>query len=138
MAYVGALDQGTSSTRFVIFDQKGQITASAQEEHEQIYPRPGWVEQRAEEIWSNSVRVMQTAMARANLEAKDLASIGITNQRETTVVWDKETGEPVHNAVVWNCGRTSGIVREMQAKLGGVDALREITGYVFFKKNNFE
>ena len=134
MAYVGALDQGTSSTRFVIFDQKGQITASAQEEHEQIYPRPGWVEQRAEEIWSNSVRVMQTAMARANLEAKDLASIGITNQRETTVVWDKETGEPVHNAVVWNCGRTSGIVREMQAKLGGVDALREITGYVFFKK----
>lgn len=128
MAYVGALDQGTSSTRFVIFDQKGQIIASAQEEHEQIYPRPGWVEQRAEEIWSNSVRVMQTAMARANLEAKDLASIGITNQRETTVVWDKETGEPVHNAVVWNCGRTSGIVREMQAKLGGVDALREITG----------
>jgi glycerol kinase len=127
-SYVGALDQGTSSTRFVIFNQNGDVVSSSQMEHKQIYPKPGWVEHDAEEIWLNCVDVITASMAKANLNSKDVASIGITNQRETTVVWDKSTGKPLHNAVVWNCGRTSEIVSEFQSRLGGVDALREITG----------
>ena len=126
--FVGALDQGTSSTRFVIFDEQGEIVTSAQREHKQIYPKPGWVEHKAEEIWQNSVNVIADAMQQADLTPDDVSSIGITNQRETTVVWDKNTGKPLHNAVVWNCGRTSDIVSDFQERLGGVDALREITG----------
>uniref|UniRef100_A0A7S4IS18 glycerol kinase n=1 Tax=Odontella aurita TaxID=265563 RepID=A0A7S4IS18_9STRA len=126
--FVGSLDQGTSSTRFVVVDQGGEIVASAQKEHKQYYPKPGWVEHDANEIWYNSAEVIEKAMDDAGLGSKDIASIGITNQRETTVVWDKATGEPLHNAVVWNCARTSGIVSDLQLQLGGKDALREKTG----------
>lgn len=126
--YVGALDQGTSSTRFVLFDQKGEVVALSQKEHTQYYPQPGWVEHNAEEIFQNSVGCITDAMKQAKLKAEDVSSIGITNQRETTVVWDKMTGEPLHNAIVWNCVRTSDIVSEFQSKCGGVDGLREKTG----------
>ena len=126
--YVGALDQGTSSTRFVIFDQSGEVVALSQKEHTQYYPQPGWVEHKAEEIFQNSVDCIADAMKKAKLKAEDVSSIGITNQRETTVVWDKVTGEPLYNAIVWNCVRTSGIVSEFQCKCGGVDGLREKTG----------
>jgi glycerol kinase len=127
-SYVGSLDQGTSSTRFVIFDKSGEIVSLSQKEHKQHYPKPGWVEHDAEEIWENSESCIEEAMKQANLEAKDISSIGITNQRETTVVWDKNTGEPLYNAVVWNCVRTSGIVSDFQSRHGGVDGLREKTG----------
>lgn len=126
--YVGALDQGTSSTRFLILDKEGRCVGSAQKEHTQHYPQTGWVEHDAEEIWSNSVELIAEAMASAGLDASDVATIGITNQRETTVVWDKSTGKPLHRAVVWNCGRTAGIVSEFQKRLGGQDALRYKTG----------
>src|SRR5690349_1535379 len=99
--YIGAIDQGTTSTRFIIFDRKGSMVACAQEEHEQIYPQPGWVEHDAEEIWRRTQGVIAEAMKQARLQARDLAAVGITNQRETTVVWNKKSGKPVHNAIVW-------------------------------------
>lgn len=129
--FVGALDQGTSSTRFVVFDKKGQVVSSVQKEHQQFYPQPGWVQHDPNEIWDNSAQVMAETMEKAGIGPKDVASIGITNQRETTVVWDKTTGEPLHPAIVWNDSRTHEIVSEYQSRLGGADALREITGYVF-------
>ena len=104
--YIGAIDQGTTSTRFIVFDRSGRIVASAQKEHEQIYPRPGWVEHDAEEIWRRTLQVIEAAMAERALRAKDFAAIGITNQRETTVLWDRKTGEPVANAIVWQDTRT--------------------------------
>src|ERR1051326_1311924 len=103
--YIGAIDQGTTSTRFIIFDGQGRAVASAQKEHRQIYPQPGWVEHDAEEIWQRTQQVIAEAMAQAGLKAADLhpalAAIGITNQRETTVVWERKTGRPVANAIVW-------------------------------------
>src|ERR1700761_2595836 len=95
--YIGALDQGTTSTRFMIFDRAGRIAAAAQKEHEQIYPQPGWVEHSPEEIRRRTEDVIALAMQRANLAASDLAAIGITNQRETTVLWDRHTGQAAHN-----------------------------------------
>src|SRR5215471_17090837 len=92
--YIGAIDQGTTSTRFIVFERSGRIVAISQKEHEQIYPRPGWVEHNAEEIWHNTRAVIADAMAKANLRPRDLAAIGITNQRETTVVWNRKTGKP--------------------------------------------
>ena len=126
-AYVGALDQGTSSTRFMIFDHGGQVVAIDQREHEQIYPRPGWVEHDPLEIWSRCRTVIRGALDKAGITSRDLAAVGITNQRETTVVWDRTTGQPVSNAIVWQDTRTDAIVREL-ARDGGQDRLRATVG----------
>ncbi|MDR1827465.1 MAG: glycerol kinase GlpK [Methylobacteriaceae bacterium] len=125
--YVGAIDQGTTSSRFIVFDRKGAIISVAQKEHEQIYPNPGWVEHNAEEILRNTNEVIGEALAKANLTAKDIVSVGITNQRETTVVWDKKTGKPLYNAIVWQDTRVDPTVAEL-AKDGGQDRLRPKTG----------
>lgn len=105
--YIMALDQGTTSSRCILFDKAGNICSMAQREFEQIYPKPGWVEHNPMEIWSTQYAVMSEAMALVGAKPKDIAGIGITNQRETTIVWDKETGEPVYNAIVWQCRRTA-------------------------------
>src|SRR5271165_271190 len=125
--YVGALDQGTTSTRFMVFDHRGQVVAVDQKEHEQIYPKPGWVEHDANEIWERSQEVIQGALSNASLSASDLAAVGITNQRETTLVWDRNTGEPVHNAIVWQDTRTDQICNELAAE-GGQDRFRAKVG----------
>jgi glycerol kinase len=125
--YVGALDQGTTSTRFMIFDHAGQVVALDQKEHEQIFPKPGWVEHDPAEIWTRCGEVIRGALAKAGLTAKDLAAVGITNQRETTVVWDRGTGKPIHNAIVWQDTRTDTIINEF-AKDGGQDRLRAKVG----------
>ena len=125
--YVGALDQGTTSTRFMIFDHDGHVVAIDQKEHEQIFPKPGWVEHDPLEIWERSVEVTRGALAKAGITAKDLAAVGITNQRETAVVWDRRTGKPIHNAIVWQDTRTDQIVNEF-AKDGGQDRLRAKVG----------
>src|SRR5215831_10689476 len=100
-SYVGAIDQGTSSTRFIVFDGAGKVVVCAQKEHRQIYPQPGWVEHDAEEIWLRTQEVIAEAMQRRGLSPRDLADMGITNQRETTVVWNRQTGKPITNALVW-------------------------------------
>jgi glycerol kinase len=125
--YVGALDQGTTSTRFMVFDHGGQVVAVDQKEHEQIYPRPGWVEHDPKEIWQRCEEVISGALQKAGISATDLAAVGITNQRETTVVWDGRTGEPVFNAIVWQDTRTDQIVNAFAAD-GGQDRLRAKTG----------
>ena len=125
--YVGALDQGTSSTRFVIFDRAGRLIALDQREHRQIYPQPGWVEHDPLEILERSNEVIVAALAKAEIGASDLAAIGITNQRETTVVWDRTTGRPIHNAIVWQDTRTAAIVAELAAS-GGTDRFRASSG----------
>ncbi|HTG42545.1 MAG TPA: glycerol kinase GlpK [Methylomirabilota bacterium] len=125
--YVGALDQGTTSTRFMIFDHSGQVVAIHQKEHEQIYPKPGWVEHDAAEIWSRSQEVITGALDKAKIKATDLAAVGITNQRETTLVWDRKTGKPVHNAIVWQDTRTDTIINDF-ARDGGQDRLRAKVG----------
>ena len=125
--YVGALDQGTTSTRFMIFDHRGQVKGIDQKEHEQIFPKPGWVEHDANEIWTRSQEVTQGALDKAGLSLSDLAAVGITNQRETTVVWDRNTGEPVYNAIVWQDTRTDQICNELAAD-GGQDRFRAKVG----------
>ena len=125
--YVGALDQGTTSTRFMIFDHAGAVVAVDQKEHEQIYPKPGWVEHDPNEIWTRSQEVIKGALAKAGIKAADLAAVGITNQRETTVVWDRKTGKPVYNAIVWQDTRTDKIVEELSAD-GGQDRFRAKVG----------
>jgi len=125
--YVGALDQGTTSTRFMIFDHAGAVVAIDQKEHEQIYPKPGWVEHDANEIWTRSQEVIKGALAKAGITAADLAAVGITNQRETALVWDKTTGTPVFNAIVWQDTRTDVLVNEF-AKEGGQDRFRAKVG----------
>ncbi len=125
--YVGALDQGTTSTRFMIFDHSGNVIAVDQKEHEQIYPKPGWVEHDAMEIWTRSKEVIAGALAKAGIQPSDLAAVGVTNQRETTVIWDKTTGRPVHNAIVWQDTRTDTICNDL-AKDGGQDRFREKVG----------
>lgn len=125
--YVGSIDQGTTSSRFIIFDRKGTVIAVDQKEHEQIFPKPGWVEHNAIEIWRNTMSVVAGALKKAKLSAADLVSVGITNQRETTVLWDKKTGAPLHNAVVWMDTRTDQLVGRYE-KDGGKDRLREKTG----------
>ena len=114
--YIGAIDQGTTSTRFIVFDKDGQIVTVDQREHEQITPKAGWVEHDAKEIWTRTREVIGGALANSELEAGDIAAVGITNQRETTVVWDRETGEPVYNAIVWQDTRTDAIVRELRRR----------------------
>lgn len=125
--YIGAIDQGTTSTRFIVFDRSGRIVASAQEEHRQIYPQPGWVEHDAEEIWRRTESVITKAMQAGKLGPKDLAAIGITNQRETTIVWNKKTGKPIYNAIVWQDTRVSPDVAEFSTH-GGQDRYRSQTG----------
>jgi glycerol kinase len=126
-SYVGALDQGTTSTRFMIFDHGGNVVAIDQKEHEQIYPKPGWVEHDAKEIWTRCQEVTRGALQKAGIQASDLAAVGITNQRETALVWDRTTGEPVYNAIVWQDTRTDQIVNEL-GRDGGQDRLRSKTG----------
>jgi glycerol kinase len=125
--YVGAIDQGTTSTRFMIFDHAGKVVGIDQKEHEQIYPKPGWVEHNPIEIWDRCKDVIAGALAKANLTAEDLAAVGVTNQRETTVVWDKATGEPVYNAIVWQDTRTDTICNKL-AKDGGQNRFRRKVG----------
>jgi len=125
--YVGAIDQGTTGTRFMVFDHGGNVVANAYERHEQIYPKPGWVEHDPVEIWENTKSVMTAALDDAGLAAEDLEAIGITNQRETTVVWDADTGTPVHNALVWQDRRTTDRVEELEEE-GKVGDIRAKTG----------
>lgn len=125
--YLGALDQGTTSTRFIIFDRSGRIVASEQREHQQIYPKPGWVEHDPEEIWRRTQEVVAGAMQQRVLQPSDLAAIGITNQRETTILWERKTGKPVYNAIVWQDTRVADAAAEF-AREGGQDRFRSQTG----------
>ncbi|MBV0925828.1 glycerol kinase GlpK [Halomicroarcula limicola] len=125
--YVASIDQGTTGTRFMVFDHSGQVVANAYEKHEQIYPEPGWVEHDPLEIWENTQEVVQQGLEDGGIEASQLEALGITNQRETTVVWDKETGKPVHNALVWQDRRTTDRVEELQDE-DKVEWIREKTG----------
>src|SRR5271170_6028488 len=126
-SYIGAIDQGTTSSRFIVFDRSGRIVSMAQREHEQIYPKPGWVEHDPEEIWRRTVDVIRDAMEARGLQPENLAAIGITNQRETTVVWHKKSGKPVCNAIVWQDTRVASAVTEFAAH-GGQDRYRTRTG----------
>ena len=125
--YVGAIDQGTTSTRFMVFGRQGEILSSAQLEHRQIFARPGWVEHDALEIWANTGKVIEAALAQAGLGAKDLVAVGITNQRETTVLWDRRSGKPLYNAIVWQDTRVAANVAAME-RHGGQDRFRGKTG----------
>ena len=125
--YLGAIDQGTTSTRFIVFDRSGRVVSVAQKEHEQIFPQAGWVEHNPNEIWLRTQEVISEALAKATLGAQDLAAIGITNQRETTVVWEKATGKPVMNAIVWQDTRVSPDVAHFSSH-GGQDRFRAKTG----------
>ena len=127
--YIMALDQGTTSSRCILFDKAGNICSMAQREFEQIYPKPGWVEHNPMEIWSTQYAVMSEAMALLGAKPNDIAGIGITNQRETTIVWDKETGEPVYNAIVWQCRRTAKDIN-LLVKDGYADVIKAKTGLV--------
>jgi len=125
--YVAAIDQGTTSTRFIVFDHGGNVIAVDQKEHEQIYPKPGWVEHDALEIWERTQDVIAGVLSQAGISASEIAAIGVTNQRETTVLWDKNTGRPVYNAIVWQDTRTDVICAKL-ARSGGQDRFRRKTG----------
>ena len=125
--YIGSIDQGTTSTRFIIFNKGGEIISVGQKEHKQIYPQAGWVEHDSDEIWRNTQEVIGLALGKANLSAKDLAAVGITNQRETTLAWNKVTGKPYYNALVWQDTRVGSELAEL-AKEGGMDRFRAKTG----------
>lgn len=127
--YIMALDAGTTSNRCILFNEKGEMCSVAQKEFTQYYPKPGWVEHDADEIWASQLEVAVKAMANIGASAADIAAIGITNQRETTIVWDKNTGEPVYPAIVWQCRRTSEYCDSLKEK-GLVDSIREKTGLV--------
>ncbi|MCE6999402.1 glycerol kinase GlpK [Saccharothrix sp. S26] len=126
--YVAAIDQGTTSTRCMIFDHSGRVVSVDQKEHEQIFPRAGWVEHDANEIWTNTRQVAAGALAKADLTTADIAAVGITNQRETALVWDRTTGQPVYNAIVWQDTRTDRICQELAALGGGQERYRDKTG----------
>ena len=125
--YAAAIDQGTTSTRFMVFDHEGRVVCYDQKEHEQIYPKPGWVEHDAMEIWERTQSVIRGALEKGKIDPQDIAAIGVTNQRETAVVWDKTTGKPLYNAIVWQDTRTDTIINEF-AKEGGQDRFREKVG----------
>jgi glycerol kinase len=125
--YIGSIDQGTTSSRFIIFNKAGEIISMGQKEHEQIYPQAGWVEHDSAEIWQNTQEVIGLALGKANLSVSDLAAVGITNQRETTVVWNKKTGKAYYNALVWQDTRVGSELSEL-AKDGGMDRFRAKTG----------
>lgn len=129
MKYIMALDQGTTSSRCILFDKSGKICSMAQKEFQQIYPKPGWVEHSPVEIWSSQLAVGIEAMAMLGVSAKDIEGIGITNQRETTVVWDRTTGEPVYNAIVWQCRRTADYIERLKND-GLADYVKNVTGLV--------
>jgi glycerol kinase len=125
--YAIAIDSGTTSSRAMIFDHSGRVVSVSQKEHEQIYPKPGWVEHDPKEIWDRTQEVVEEAISKADASKDDIAALGITNQRETAVVWDRNTGEPVYNAIVWQDTRTDKIVDEL-AKSGGQDRFRDKSG----------
>ncbi|MBO7335193.1 MAG: glycerol kinase, partial [Lachnospiraceae bacterium] len=127
--YVMALDQGTTSSRCILFDKSGNIVNMAQQEFKQIYPKPGWVEHNAMEIWSSQLSVVLEAMALVHATADDIAAIGITNQRETTIIWDRVTGMPVYNAIVWQCKRTADYIEKVKAE-GMTETIRKKTGLI--------
>lgn len=127
--YIMALDQGTTSSRCILFDKEGKICSMAQKEFTQVYPKPGWVEHNPREIWASQLAVATEAMANMSVSAQDIAAIGITNQRETTIVWDKTTGKPVYNAIVWQCRRTAEVIDELKEK-GYEDMIRKKTGLI--------
>lgn len=127
--YILALDQGTSSSRAIVFDRQGKIRASAQKEFPQHFPKPGWVEHDPKDIWSSEASVIAEAITSMGINGLNIAGIGITNQRETTIVWDAETGEPVHNAIVWQDRRTSDYCDSLKAK-GLTDMIRQKTGLI--------
>lgn len=127
--YIIAMDQGTTSSRCILFDKAGNICSSAQKEFAQYYPKPGWVEHDPHEIWSSQMAVAIEAMGKIGADAGDIAAIGITNQRETTIVWDKKTGNPVYPAIVWQCRRTSDMIEELKQD-GFADKIREKTGLI--------
>lgn len=129
MSYILSLDQGTTSSRAIVFDEHGHVRSVAQKEFEQIFPRPGWVEHDPMEIWSSQIGVATEAMSKAGLKAADIAAIGITNQRETTVVWERATGRPIHNAIVWQDRRTSELCDRLKAD-GHEPLFRDRTGLV--------
>ena len=127
--YVAAIDQGTTSTRCIVFDRQGQIVSQAQKEHKQIYPQPGWVEHDPEEIWKNTLEVVALARIKGKLAVADIAAVGITNQRETAVVWNRTTGKPYYNAIVWQDMRTADLVTQFSGESPlGQDRFREQTG----------
>lgn len=130
MKYIVALDQGTTSSRAIIFDHDQNIISTSQKEFTQIYPKEGWVEHDPMEIWATQYGVLQEAMAKKNISPEDVAAIGITNQRETTIIWDKNTGRPVHNAIVWQCRRTASICDSLKQTDGFEDYVRQNTGLV--------
>jgi glycerol kinase len=125
--YVGAVDQGTTSTRFMIFDHAGGVVGIDQQEHDQIFPKPGWVEHDAAQVWERTQQVIAGALEKTGVAASDLAAVGVTNQRETTLIWDRATGAPIHNALVWQDTRTDQICNELAAE-GGQDRFRATTG----------
>lgn len=127
--YLMALDQGTTSSRCIIFNKKGEIVSLAQKEFTQYFPQSGWVEHDANEIWASQAGVMTEAMAKCSIEAEEVAAIGITNQRETTIVWDKETGEPIYHAIVWQCRRTADYVEQLKEE-GFDKTIKEKTGLI--------
>src|ERR671931_1099259 len=127
-SYVAAIDQGTTSTRCMIFSHAGEVVSVDQKEHEQIFPKAGWVEHDPEEVWTNTREVTAGALAKADLQTNDIVAIGITNQRETAVVWDRGTGKPVYNAIVWQDTRTDRICNELGALGGGQERYRDRTG----------
>ena len=129
MKYIMSLDQGTTSSRCILFDHAGNICATAQKEFRQIFPHPGWVEHDAEEIWNTTLEVSRAAMEKLGVTAADIAAIGITNQRETTVIWDKASGKPIANAIVWQCRRSSAIIDGLKSR-GCGDMIRKKTGLV--------
>ena len=129
MKYILALDQGTTSSRAILFDQNQQIVALAQKEFPQLYPQEGWVEQDAMEIWASQYGVMMEVVAQSGVQPQDIVAIGITNQRETTILWDKSTGKPIYNAIVWQCRRTASLVDDLKQQ--GLEAhIRQTTGLV--------
>ena len=130
MKYVGAIDQGTTSTRFMIFDEEGNAVSSSQREHRQIYPRPGWVEHDAEEIWNNTALLIKDALEKAGIEGSSLSAIGITNQRETVVPFSRTTGRPVYNAIVWQDLRGEAYLEELRKNVDE-DEIRKRTGLLY-------
>ena len=130
MKYILSLDQGTTSSRAILFDQNGQMKSVAQKEFQQYYPHPGWVEHDALEIWETQLSVARDAIAKLGISAREIAAIGITNQRETTILWEKATGRPIYNAIVWQCRRTAPLVDELLSQPGMAEYIKENTGLV--------
>ena len=127
MGYILALDQGTTSSRAIVFDEAARVVASAQQEFEQIFPKAGWVEHRPMDIWNTQLTCAQQALQKAGLQGRDIAAIGITNQRETTVVWNRKTGQPVYNAIVWQDRRTASTCDKLREQ-GKAPLIKRSTG----------